>query len=137
LHYTSLPRDELPLNPRYNSIWRCRFHTLFFLSLFSSPFDGSTCASLMDLTRGTIFDASDCIVSFMTLITLCMRELRYIMYLITSREVHYTKQWWGNSPPLYVVCYIKKFTITRQMHFFYFRPYKSYSRINAYKCFIN
>jgi len=92
LHYTSLPRDELPLNPRYNSIWRCRFHTLFFLSLFSSPFDGSTCASLMDLTRGTIFDASGCIVSFMTLITLCMRELRYIMYLITPREVHYTKQ---------------------------------------------
>lgn len=71
-------RDTIPFGDEGGSIFSPSFSLFLF---FLSP-DGGTRASLMDLARGTAFDASVRIVSFMTLIMPCMREPRYIMYLI-------------------------------------------------------
>jgi len=85
LHYTSLPRDELPLNSAIQ--FHLQMHIFFSVSL--SLFFPPTRASLMDLARGIAFDASGRTVSFMTLITSCMHEPRYI--ILNNREVHYAK----------------------------------------------
>lgn len=113
LHYTSLPRDELPLNSAIQFHLETRVGSIFSLFLSLSLFflypDRGTRASLMDLARGTAFDASVRIVSFMTLIMPCMREPRYIMYLIICRAKYIIQNSGGyreQPTSLYVVCYI-------------------------------